>query len=71
MGSEPAAQIGVPTLQRTLFALQLRARTQRPATHATSAEVIPREAQRSATQAMLHVAPTSSLGTEAQVQQSS
>lgn len=58
-------------MQVTFVGLQLRGSTHRPATHATSAAVTPREVQREAMHAMLHVAPKLVFGTEAHVQQSS
>jgi hypothetical protein len=55
-GSEPTEQGGGAVVQVTFAGLQLRASTQRPATQATSADEIPREAHAAAKQAMLQVA---------------
>jgi hypothetical protein len=55
-GSEPTAQGGGAVVQVTFAGLQLRASTQRPATHATSADEIPRDPHPETKHAMLQVA---------------
>ena len=63
-GREPAEQAGGASVHATFFGLQLRANTQRPAMHVTSAAVMPREVHWPVPQAMLHVAPWLVFGTD-------
>jgi hypothetical protein len=70
IGSDPAAQVGGAVAQVTLAALQLRLRTQRPATQATSAAVTLCAVQLAIRQRRLQLATAAFLGIAAQAQQS-
>jgi hypothetical protein len=70
IGSDPAGQVGAAVVQVTLAALQLRFRTHRPVTQATSAAVTLCEVQLAIKQRRLQLATAAFFGIAAQLQQS-